>query len=326
MSFRLLRKCSLQILAKTIVFLCVFQERKAEAATQDLSVGSHFVELRDIRLHFVVAGQGPYVFVISPGWGLGSIYLQSGLAPLERHFTLIFMDERGNGESSRPNDSMMMSTATMANDLEHVRQALGLETINLLGHSQGGEIALDYAERYPDRVGKLALIDPEVMDDRAGEKTRAMLAALKDDSQYKTAVDAVFHAPSLVDNDSFSATMNSILPLYFSDPQRQVPVFKTTLTGTHLSAFAQNARHPADLKEPRKQSEEYGRVHADTLIVNGDLDWYCPIEVARRMKNGIANSALIEYQGVGHFPWIEEPKRFFSDIEKFFRPAMVTHE
>jgi len=323
---RLFRRCSVATLAKVLVFFCWIPAWKSEAANSDLSAGSHYVQLRDIRLHFVVAGHGPYVFVISPGWGIGSVYLQNGLAPLENRFTLIFLDERGSGESSRPSDALKMSTAMMADDLDDLRRSLGLQSVDLLAHSHGGTIALDYAERYPDRVGKLALIDPEVMDDRAKEKTQAILALLKDDPRYKTAIESVLRAPAVVDDDSFAATMNAILPLYFSDPQLQVPVFTTTLKGTHLSSFAQNARDVADLREPRKQSKEYARVHADTLIVNGDLDWYCPIEVARRMKSGIPHSALIEYRGVGHFPWIEEPKRFFLDIQKFLQPSVATHE
>ena len=193
----------LQPWLRVLVFFCWIPGGKSEAANSDLSAGSHYVQLRDIRLHFVVAGHGPYVFVISLGWGIGSAYLQNGLAPLKNRFTLIFLDERGSGESSRPSDALTMSTAMMADDLEDLRRSLGLQSVDLLAHSHGGTIALDYAERYPDRVGKLALIDPEVMDDRAKEKTQAILAILKDDPRYKTAIESVLRAPAVVDDDSF---------------------------------------------------------------------------------------------------------------------------
>ncbi len=49
-----------------------------------LSPGEHDAPIRDVQLHYTVAGKGPLVFVCSPGWGAGSFYLQQGLAPLEK--------------------------------------------------------------------------------------------------------------------------------------------------------------------------------------------------------------------------------------------------
>jgi proline iminopeptidase len=65
------------------------------------------------------------------------------------------LDTRGSGGSTRPEDREQMSTAAMANDIDRLRSYLGLDSINLLGHSNGSAIALDYAERYPQRRRRL---------------------------------------------------------------------------------------------------------------------------------------------------------------------------
>jgi pimeloyl-ACP methyl ester carboxylesterase len=74
----------------------------ADTIDPKLAVGSHQAKLADVSLHYVVAGHGHLVFVTSPGWGIGSLYLQRGLAPLEKTFTVVYLDTRGSGGSSRP--------------------------------------------------------------------------------------------------------------------------------------------------------------------------------------------------------------------------------
>ena len=89
-------------------------DASADTADPKLGIGSHEAKLADVSLHYVVAGHGPLVMVTSPGWGIGSLYLQRGLAPLEKTFTVLYFDTRGSGGSSRPADTKQMSTAVMA--------------------------------------------------------------------------------------------------------------------------------------------------------------------------------------------------------------------
>ena len=118
-----------------------------------LSLGEHDTVLSGIRFHYVVVGHGPLLVVQAPGWGIGSTYLQTGLAPLEKHFTLLLYDPRGSGSSGRPADETQLSTSDMIDDLERLRMYWKLKALDLLGHSQGGSVALGYAERYAARFG-----------------------------------------------------------------------------------------------------------------------------------------------------------------------------
>jgi alpha/beta hydrolase fold len=113
----------------------------ADTIDPKLSLGSHQAKLADVSLHYVVAGHGPLVLVTSPGWGIGSLYLQRGLVPLEKTFTVVYLDTRGSGGSSRPTDTKQMSMAVMADDIDRFRSYLGLDSIKLMGHSNGGHRA-----------------------------------------------------------------------------------------------------------------------------------------------------------------------------------------
>jgi proline iminopeptidase len=311
--------CSRSIIRRFILgtFALTIQSAFADTDDPKLAVGSHQAELADVTLHYVVAGHGPLVFVTSPGWGIGSLYLQRGLAPLQASFTVLYLDTRGSGGSSRPADPKQMSMALMADDIDRLRSYLGIDSIDLMGHSNGGTIALDYAERYPQRAKKVVLIDTEVLDDRDPDATQRYFTLWHDDPRFKHAIE-VFPNDSVDDTDEhFEAYLAQILPLYFSDPTRYMAIFEQQYASSHLSSFAGRTQDAADKLSPRYQSREYDKVRAKTLIISGTVDFICPVEVSERMHNRIVGSKLSLYANVGHFPYIEEPTRFFSEVSQF---------
>jgi hypothetical protein len=96
----------------------------------------------DFLLHYFVRGSGPPVVILPPAWGIGSFYLQDGLANLEEKFTLIYLEFRSNAKSTRRNSEVMTSWH-LADDVEAPRQKLQLDTIpRLMGHSKSKTTAL----------------------------------------------------------------------------------------------------------------------------------------------------------------------------------------
>jgi pimeloyl-ACP methyl ester carboxylesterase len=102
-------------------------------------------QLGDVSIHYVVSGHGPILFYTTVGWGLSTVTYQHAFKPLEKHFTMVYVEVRGNGKSSLPSDLNHMDQADFAADIDHLRVYLGLDRINLMGHSGGGSITLEYA-------------------------------------------------------------------------------------------------------------------------------------------------------------------------------------
>ena len=100
------------------------------------------VTLNGVDIHYRTIGDGPVLFLVSPGWGVASGYLQRAFSSLAKHLRLVFIDTRGSGLSGRPADPMSMGSVDMANDLEALRVHLGLSEISIVGHSNSGGIAL----------------------------------------------------------------------------------------------------------------------------------------------------------------------------------------
>lgn len=296
------------------------QSARANQAAQGdprLAPGPHDMDLGEVRLHYVVQGRGPLLFVVSPGWGVGSLYLQKSFRPMKSHLTLLFIDTRGSGGSTRPADPSHMSRAVMADDIEALRQQLGLPVIDLLGHSDGGAIAIEYAARHAAQVRKLVLVDTAVHGDRDPGWTEALVQLWADDPQYRDAVQefqgGTKWGPGLTDKD-LEHSVARLLPLYVSDPSRYLQPLEASLAGTQMSAFAAVSQAEAEKAAP---TPDLSLIRAQTLIINGTADWICPYPVAQRLHKTLANSQLSLYVNKGHFPWVEAGPRFFAEVEGF---------
>lgn len=284
---------------------------------QPLTGGEHYIELNGVRFWYDVIGTGRPVLVIqAPGWGIGSSYLQNGLAPLAKHFSLVFYDTRGSGRSSRPATESDMSTSDMVDDLERLRKYWGLHSMEVLGHSHGGEIALDYAVRYPGEVRRLVLVDSCLSgyDDAADMKSQ--IESRKNDNRFTDAIAEANSDKEPNTHAEFAASLHRMLPLYFYDPVRNMPIFEKTAT-TPPSAWVEHALTISDKKHPFGVADKLDRVRAKTLVLVGHDDWVCPIAVAERIHAGTKRSSLVIFPKTGHFPWIESPENFFNSVVQF---------
>ena len=101
------------------------------------------------RLAFRRAGTGRPLVCLPGGPGRTPDYL-GDLGGLGGSRELILPDTRGTGESAVPADpAATYRCDQLARDVEALRAELGLERIDLLGHSAGGSVALRYAAAYP---------------------------------------------------------------------------------------------------------------------------------------------------------------------------------
>lgn len=107
------------------------------------------------KLYVKISGKGPYCFFIpgGPGQGCRSFELLKGNA-LEKCFTMVYLDQRGSGKSQ---DAANYHLPRMLDDIEELRQYLGLKKIFVLAHSFGGIIAFNYAQQFPASVKALML-------------------------------------------------------------------------------------------------------------------------------------------------------------------------
>jgi pimeloyl-ACP methyl ester carboxylesterase len=107
-------------------------------------------------LAYARTGTGPLLVCHAGGPGFSGRTL-GDLGGLGDRFELVVLDPRGTGGSTVPADGGYRQENYIA-DLEELRLHLGLEKIDLLGHSHGGFVAMAYAGAHPQRVRRLVLV------------------------------------------------------------------------------------------------------------------------------------------------------------------------
>jgi pimeloyl-ACP methyl ester carboxylesterase len=292
-----------------------------EQHTGSFSFEDCTVPLNGVDLHYRTIGDGPALFLVSPGWGVGSSYLQRGFISLAESFKLIFIDTRGTDPSSRPVDPSKMGSVDMADDLEALRVQLGLPKISVLGHSNSGAIALSYAERFPDRVDKLILIDSQVLGLSAASDTQRILQERASDPRFEAAVKVVTpffsgEANPAANDEALGSFIAQVLPLYLYRPEETLAFARQHLLG-RVSSYAFTAQFAADAADRTDLTRSLDRIKAKALIVVGRHDFICPLALSEHLHMGIPQSQLAIFEESGHFPWLEEPEKFWAVLNGF---------
>ena len=111
------------------------------------------------QLYCESIGTGVPLVVIHGGPGLDHSYLLPQMEQLADSYELIFFDQRGCGKSTIRLDSTDMTLDALVEDIDKVRDAYNLNTMNLMGHSWGGLLAMFYAVKHGDRLNSLILVN-----------------------------------------------------------------------------------------------------------------------------------------------------------------------
>lgn len=116
----------------------------------------HTANVNNVRLHYVIGGQGEPVVLLhgfAETW-----YMWRRIMPeLAKRYTVIVPDLRGAGDSDKP--ATGYDKRTLAEDIYQLAQQLGYQRIFLVGHDIGLMVSYTYAAVHPVDVRRLVLLD-----------------------------------------------------------------------------------------------------------------------------------------------------------------------
>jgi proline iminopeptidase len=270
------------------------------------------------ELFYDTHGEGDLLLCHPGGPGFSGAYL-GDLGGLDRSRTLVVLDPRGTGRSDPPASEAAYALADYVADLRHAQERLGVDRIDLLGHSHGSLVALLYAAEHPDRVGKLVLVATGVrFDEPQVEAMEAAMQRRSGEPWYDDAVAALEEeqAGHFRDDAELGRIVARELPFYFAH------------YGESERAFVQHALeqpvHAAALRYFNAQEfltfdlrSALPRVSAPTLVVAGEEDFILGPRACREVAQGIADARLEVLKGVGHMPWVENPEAFTVTVTDF---------
>jgi proline iminopeptidase len=278
-----------------------------------------FTTPQGLRLSYRVLGDGPATLIGHPGGpGFSSRYL-ADLAGLGEHLRLILLDPRGTADSERPEDTTAYRTSDYVADLESLRAHLGLEQIDLLGHSHGGVVAQAYAAAHPARVRRLILASTLARFQEQQEA--AMEAAMREregEPWYADATAALGaeQAGEFETDEELGALVLREMPFYFArfgDAEREYLKF---LDGERVNADALRLFN-TEVFAAFDLRPEHTRIAAPTLVITGADDFITGPICAAELAAAIPRVTSVELPECGHFIHIEARDRFAGEVLRF---------
>ncbi len=266
-----------------------------------------------VRLSPSVPGATP-LLCINGGLLFDHGSLWPTMAPLAAGRQLVLYDQRGRGRSQPPPGPRGARIEFDAGDVPAIRQALGIDRWDVLGHSWGGGIAMLSTAQDLDAVRRLVLVDAvgptghwlPLLHERALARLtgqdREALAAF--DPAELTAPDPALHA----------RYARAFSPAWFADPAI-APLFTPPLveSATGAAVAARLRRDGYDW------TDRLRALTCPTVVIHGERD-ALPIAVAESLVAVLPQAAMVVLDA-GHMPFWELPERFFPVVDAFLAEA-----
>ncbi len=251
-----------------------------------------------VRLAYASVGSG-YPLIKSANWlnhldyEWDSPIWKHWLAELTKHHRLIRYDERGNGLSQR--DVKEMSFDLWVQDLETVVDAVGVDRFALLGISQGGAVAIDYAIRHPERVSHLILL---------GAFSRGLAArGTEKEMAARRALQTLVRMGWGKNNSDFKSMFTNFYFPHASTPE-QVEWFNEL---QRVSASPENAARILTLIDEINVRALLPKVSVPAIVFHTDRDRVIPAEEGRILASEIPGARFVPLNSANHVLLAEEP-------------------
>lgn len=218
-----------------------------------------------------------------------------------------FFDQGQSEKLSGQHYTQVIQVALLEGLLDH----LGLNSVNVVGISYGGSVALQFAVAHPKRVSRLVLFNATahtsdwLMD--IGRAWNKAAASGDGAAYYYTAIPSIYSPQFYAKRIDWMKNREKILVPVFSNP-----------------AFTQAMIRLTDSSETHDVRPFLKNITAPTLIVSSEFDYITPMPEQIYLHEQIPNSELVILPGSGHASMYEKPLLFASLILGFVNVLQTT--
>lgn len=262
-----------------------------------------YVDVTGGKLHFKASGQGDSLVLIHAGY-MDSRMWEAEVKYLSPKYTVLTYDVRGFGKSSTPEGEY--------SDFKDLKSLLAFEGVGkaiIIGMSNGGRIALDFAVEFPDMLRALVLVnsgvrgvslegsDEDLWGDMEGiEKRYNELASQK---KYREA--------AAVDVDYWSHRLSA------QDREKVLDIAQDNTSGpdSPIEKYQKSPEPPAFAR--------LDKINVPVLIMKSGDDKKGMQQVGEKLHQAMKSSRLEIIEEADHLPNISQPKRFREALEDFLK-------
>jgi proline iminopeptidase len=261
------------------------------------------------------------LILLHGGPGVPHNYL-APFMPLAYDRPIVFYDQLGCGKSPVAQPSKRLwQLARYDRELGRLIAHLHYKKVNLLGHSWGGALALDYALKHPAQINSLILASPLISTNLWIADSRKLINELppaaqkiifNDEAHKRTETRAYNTAMQEFYNRFVFHMQEQPAGLKYSSQHVNSEIYQTMWGKSEFSATGnlKHYEHFNDLKQ----------LAMPVLITGGQFDEARP-DTLQRAVAMMPNARLIVYPNSAHFAFINERKKYLTDVRQFLNSA-----
>jgi pimeloyl-ACP methyl ester carboxylesterase len=270
--------------------------------------GAAFAHLSDGATHYEIAGPADGARVVLVHGISSAAFIWNGTfeALAAAGLRVLRYDLYGRGHSDRPHAEY--GAALFRRQLEELLAAVGFDgPFRLVGLSMGGAVSIDFADRHPDRVERLALIAPAGMPFTVPRLARVLSAPLLGDYALRWLGERII-TKQLARTVHRPDRLPELLAAY--EVQLRYKGFKRALLSTmrHMPLDALADTFVRVGAHPRK-----------VLLVWGRRDRIIPFPTSDVVRAALPRARFVPVDDAGHLPHFERPEVVTPELVEFLR-------
>lgn len=253
-----------------------------------------------VQLFYEVRGTGkPILFV--HGWTMSHDVWEYQIVQLAKKYQTIVVDLRGNGDSDKPWSTY--SYDMYANDIRVLLEQLNIHDCTLVGWSLGGAIGAHYLARMGTGVSKFISV--------AGAIPYFVRTPLLPYGPKKSEVDAWIHAEKTVRPDFTKQFVDSMFAMPRGD-YTNLWIWNICMkTSWHVAIRSLKTLRDTNILQLLPQ------IQVPSAVFHGRFDTVVPVQFGRFTAKQIPDCRLVQFNGSGHVPFLEESAKFNRELTRF---------
>lgn len=290
--------------------------------------GEYQVEINGISHWIKVEGKENNtipLFIIHGGPG-GNLYTFERTAGplLSQKRTVVYYEQRGCGRSGKPISNNAYTLNELIDDFKKIAEWIGIQEIDLLGYSFGGELGLEITHSLPSIINNIVLSGPSLMALKSqymiqitGFMSIADLTLadkieeiVNEDSTIENKYEKVWESVDTETIDRLLFENQNIAKMY----RKFVQESNLSNTGLMLEVLQKN---PAKIPLIERLKD----FHHKTLIITGVHDRNTGIPISKIIHRNLPNSDWTLFNNSAHFPELEETEKFVSEVLNFLKTS-----
>lgn len=283
-------------------------------STQD-EFDHRYIKINGIKFHTVLAGEEgaePILLLHGfPDFWYGWHKIMNGLSDTYR---LITPDLKGYNLSDKPLEVDAYRLENLVEDIKLLSQQLGLDSFNLAGHDWGGMIAWAFAEKYPNLVKKLIIIN--------APHYKVFSQKIKKNKSQRRASGYISQLIKPNSDKLLRRQDFQMLRFAVFQNSRNEDAFSEEDKSRYIEAWSQPDALKASTnyyRANRSYDEWTGQINVPTLVIFGMKDTFIKPLVLDNLSDYVPDLQIVKSESSSHWVMHDDPERVISSIDAFLQ-------